>query len=442
MKPTDIIRNFCIIAHIDHGKSTLADRLIEYTGSLSNREMQDQVLDNLDIERERGITVKAQTATMSYKADDGITYQLNLIDTPGHVDFSYEVSRSLAACEGALVIVDASQGVEAQTVANVNLAESNDLTLIPVINKIDLPSARIDEVKEEIEEELAIEAEEVVLASAKNGIGIKDILEAVVKRIPPPADNSKENLKALIFDSWFDTYLGAVSLIKVVAGEIKLRQKMQMMSTSKNFDVLKVAKLTPKIVDVPKLACGEVGIVSGSIKTVSDTRVGDTITDPNSPTAEPLAGFTQAKQMVFGGVFPIDSSDYQVLVDSLEKLQLNDASLVTEKESSNALGHGFRVGFLGLLHMDIIQERLDREYNLDLIFTAPSVVYHVYTLDGEMLEVENPAKLPDPSKIDRIEEPYVRLNVHTPEEYIGGILKILQEKRGIQKDIDYISKNE
>ena len=440
MKPTDIIRNFCIIAHIDHGKSTLADRLIEYTGSLSNREMQDQVLDNLDIERERGITVKAQTATMSYKADDGITYQLNLIDTPGHVDFSYEVSRSLAACEGALVIVDASQGVEAQTVANVNLAESNDLTLIPVINKIDLPSARIDEVKEEIEEELAIEAEEVVLASAKNGIGIKDILEAVVKRIPPPADNSKENLKALIFDSWFDTYLGAVSLIKVVAGEIKLRQKMQMMSTSKNFDVLKVAKLTPKIVDVPKLACGEVGIVSGSIKTVSDTRVGDTITDPNSPTAEPLAGFTQAKQMVFGGVFPIDSSDYQVLVDSLEKLQLNDASLVTEKESSNALGHGFRVGFLGLLHMDIIQERLDREYNLDLIFTAPSVVYHVYTLDGEMLEVENPAKLPDPSKIDRIEEPYVRLNVHTPEEYIGGILKILQEKRGIQKDIDYISK--
>lgn len=440
MHSTTKIRNFCIIAHIDHGKSTLADRMIEYTGSLTDREMKEQVLDNLDIERERGITVKAQTVTMSYKAQDGVTYQLNLIDTPGHVDFSYEVSRSLAACEGALVIVDASQGVEAQTVANVNLAEKNNLVLIPVINKIDLPSARVDDVKEEIEEDLAIDSDEVVLASAKQGVGIKEILDAIVDRIPPPEERSNENLKALIFDSWFDTYLGAVSLVKIVSGEIKQRQKMQMMSSSRIFEVLKVAKLTPKIVDYPSLACGEVGIISGSIKTVSDTQVGDTITDPDNPAEKPLSGFAKAKQMVFGGIFPLDSSDYQFLVDSLEKLKLNDASLVTEKESSNALGHGFRVGFLGLLHMDIIQERLEREYNLNLIFTAPSVVYHVYTLDGKKLEVENPAKLPDPTKIDHIEEPYVKLNVHTPDDYIGVILKVLQERRGIQKDIDYISK--
>lgn len=437
---TTKIRNFCIIAHIDHGKSTLADRMIEYTGSLSNREMKAQVLDNLDIERERGITVKAQTATMEYTADDGVTYQLNLIDTPGHVDFSYEVSRSLAACEGALVIVDASQGVEAQTVANVNLAEKNALTLIPVINKIDLPSARPEEIKEEIEEELAIDSDDVVLASAKQGIGIKEILEAIIQRVPPPKDLSQEPLKALIFDSWFDTYLGAVSLVKVVSGEIRFRQKMQFFSTGKSFDVLKVAKLTPKIFDVKKLSCGEVGILSGSIKTVSDTRVGDTITNPENPASEALDGFEESCPMVFGGIFPIDSSEYQALVDNLEKLQLNDASLVAEKESSNALGHGFRVGFLGLLHMDIIQERLEREYGLNLIFTAPSVVYHVYTLDGKKLEVENPAKLPDPTKIDRIEEPYVKLSVHTPEEYIGTILTNLQERRGIQKDIDYMSK--
>lgn len=440
MHTTSHIRNFCIIAHIDHGKSTLADRLIEYTGSLSNREMKEQVLDNLSIERERGITVKAQTVTMDYKADDGQTYQLNLIDTPGHVDFSYEVSRSLAACEGALVIVDASQGVEAQTVANVNLAEKNDLTLIPVINKIDLPSARPEEIKEEIEEELAIDAEDVVLASAKQGIGIKELLEAIVKRIPAPKNRLDENLRALIFDSWFDTYLGAVSLVKIVSGEVKQRQKMQFMSNGKTFEVLKVAKLTPKIVDYKKLSCGEVGILSGSIKTVSDTRVGDTITNPEAPASEAVGGFEEANPMVFGGIFPLDSSEYQVLVDSLDKLKLNDASLVTEKESSNALGHGFRVGFLGLLHMDIIQERLEREYNLNLIFTAPSVVYHVYKVDGEMLEVENPAKLPDPTKIERIEEPYVKLSVHTPEEYIGAILKVLQERRGIQKDIDYMSK--
>ena len=440
MYTTSHIRNFCIIAHIDHGKSTLADRLIEFTGSLSSREMKEQVLDSLDIERERGITVKAQTVTMSYTANDGLTYQLNLIDTPGHVDFSYEVSRSLAACEGALVIVDASQGVEAQTVANVNLAGKNNLTLIPVINKIDLPSARPDEVKEEIEEELAIDATDVVLVSAKQGIGIKELLETIVKRIPPPQNKFNESLRALIFDSWFDAYLGAVILVKIVSGEIKQRQRMQLMSTGKSFEVLKIAKLTPKIVDYPQLSCGEVGILAGSIKTVSDTRVGDTVTNPDNPAKEPLVGFEKSNPMVFGGIFPLDSSEYQVLVDSLDKLKLNDSSLVTEKESSSALGHGFRVGFLGLLHMDIIQERLEREYNLSLIFTAPSVVYHVYQLDGENIEVENPAKLPDPSKIERIEEPYVKLSVHTPEEYIGAILKVLQERRGIQKDIDYISK--
>ena len=321
-----------------------------------------------------------------------------------------------------------------------NLAEKNDLTLIPVINKIDLPSARPDEVKEEIEEELAIDSDDVVLASAKQGIGIKEILEAIVEKISPPKDRSNEPLRALIFDSWFDTYLGAVALVKVVSGEIRQRQKMQFMSNSKSFEVLKVAKLTPKIVDYPKLSCGEVGIISGSIKTVSDTRVGDTITNPENPASEALSGFEDSHPMVFGGIFPIDSSEYQNLVDSLEKLKLKDASLVTEKESSNALGHGFRVGFLGLLHMDIIQERLEREYGLNLIFTAPSVVYHVFTVDGEELEVENPAKLPDPTKIDRIEEPYVKLSVHTPEEYIGAILTNLQERRGIQKDIDYMTK--
>lgn len=439
MQEPKYIRNFCIIAHIDHGKSTLADRLIEETGALSQREMKAQVLDSMDLERERGITIKAQTATMNYKAKDGQTYQFNLIDTPGHVDFSYEVSRSLAACEGALVVVDAAQGVEAQTVANVNLAHKNDLTLIPVINKIDLPSADPDRVKHEIEEELAIEASEAVLISAKSGIGIAQLLEAIVTRIPPPQDNRNQPLTALIFDSWFDSYLGAVSMIRVISGEIKLRQQMQMMSSGKVFEVLKLGILTPKPVDCKELSSGEVGFVAGSIKNVSETRVGDTITNPANPAEKPLSGFERARQMVFGGIFPVDASDYQILKDSLEKLTLNDASLTTEVESSNALGFGFRVGFLGLLHMDIIQERLEREYNLDLIFTAPSVVYKVYTVSSEILDVENPAKLPDPTKIERIEEPYVTMTVHTPEEYIGAILKILQERRGIQKGMDYVS---
>lgn len=439
MKDTKLIRNFCIIAHIDHGKSTLADRLIEETGSLSQREMKQQVLDSMDIERERGITIKAQTATMNYRAKDKNIYQLNLIDTPGHVDFSYEVSRSLAACEGALVVVDASQGVEAQTVANVNLALKNDLTLIPVINKIDLPSAEPDRVRTEIEEDLAIEADDAVCASAKTGEGIIELLERIIAEIPPPKARHEEPLRALIFDSWFDSYLGAVTLCRIISGQIKTKDKLMMMSTGTSFDVLRVAKLTPKPVPHKELTCGEVGILSGSLKSVSDTRVGDTITHANKPAESALDGFEEAKQMVFGGIFPIDSSDYQVLKDSLEKLQLNDASLTAEVESSNALGFGFRVGFLGLLHMDIIQERLEREYNLDLIFTAPSVVYQVYTVDGAEIQVENPAKLPDPTKIDHIDEPYVLMSVHTPEEYIGAIIKTLQERRGIQKGIDYVS---
>ena len=439
MHDTKFIRNFCIIAHIDHGKSTLADRLIEETGALTNREMKAQILDSMDIERERGITIKAQTATMQYKAQDGQIYQLNLIDTPGHVDFSYEVSRSLSACEGALVVVDAAQGVEAQTIANVNLAVKNDLKLIPVINKIDLPSAEPERVMEEVEDELAIEATDAIQVSAKSGIGITELLEAIVTRIPPPNDDADKPLQALIFDSWFDAYLGAVSMIRVVQGEIKLRQQMQMMSTKRSFVVLKLGKLTPKAVDVPVLRCGEVGFVSGSIKEVADTQVGDTITNPKKPASEALPGFAKARQMVFGGIFPVDASDYLTLKESMEKLQLNDASLTAEVESSNALGFGFRVGFLGLLHMDIIQERLEREYNLDLIFTAPSVVYHVSEVDGTMTKVENPSKLPDPTKIERIEEPYVIMTIHTPEEYIGPILKLLQERRGIQKGLDYNS---
>ncbi len=437
MQDPKYIRNFCIVAHIDHGKSTLADRLIEYTGTLTNREMKEQVLDSMDLERERGITIKAQTCCMKYKAKDGKVYQLNLIDTPGHVDFSYEVSRSLSACEGALVIVDASQGVEAQTVANVQLAMRNNLALIPVINKIDLPSADPDRVAQEIEDELAIDALEAVKCSAKAGIGIQDVLEAVVHRIPPPVDNNNEKLRALIFDSWFDPYLGAVSLIRVKDGIIKKGQRMQMMSTGKDYEVLKIGKLMPKGVEVEQLSCGEVGFVSGSIKAVADTRVGDTITDAQKPAASPLDGFQPAKQMVFGGIFPVESSEYPLLKDSLEKLTLNDSSLVYEVESSNALGFGFRVGFLGLLHMDIIQERLEREYNLDLIFTAPTVVYKVHTIDGELLEIENPAKLPDPTKIAKFEEPYVTMTIHTPEEYLGVLLKLLQDRRGQQKAMDY-----
>lgn len=434
---TDHIRNFCIIAHIDHGKSTLADRLIEHTGALAQREMKAQVLDSMDIERERGITIKAQTASMQFQTKGGDTYQFNLIDTPGHVDFSYEVSRSLAACEGALVVVDAAQGVEAQTVANVNLAEKHDLILIPVINKIDLPSADVEKVTAEIEDELAIEAEDVVAVSAKTGQGIDELLAAIVRRIPAPTDRSAEPLRALIFDSWFDSYLGAVSLCRLVSGTMERGRRLKMMSSGLVFEATTLGKLTPKAVNVSSIQCGEVGFVSGSLKNVSETRVGDTITDAKRPAEDALEGFSEARQMVFGGIFPVDSSDYSLLKESLEKLQLNDSSLTVEVESSNALGFGCRVGFLGLLHMDIIQERLEREYKLDLIFTAPSVVYHVYPIKGEMIRVDNPAKLPDPTKIERIEEPYVLMTIHTPDDYMGSILKLLQERRGIQKSIDY-----
>jgi len=439
MQDPKLIRNFSVIAHIDHGKSTLADRLIEETGALSGREMKKQVLDSMDIERERGITIKAQTATMNYTAKNGTTYQFNLIDTPGHVDFSYEVSRSLAACEGALVVVDSTQGVEAQTVANVTLAMQGGLELVPIINKIDLPSADVEKVRTEIEEELVIEASEAIPVSAKTGEGITEVLEAIITTIPPPPKPKDEKLRALIFDSWFDSYLGAVSMIRIVTGTIKLRDKIQMMSTGKKFEVLKLGKLSPKAFDVEQLGPGEVGFVSGSIKEVADTRVGDTITLASNPAEDGLEGFQEAKQMVFGGIFPIDASDFQTLKESLEKLKLNDASITTETESSNALGFGFRVGFLGLLHMDIVQERLEREYNLDLIFTAPTVVYNVYQLDGTMLSVENPSKLPDPTSIDYIDEPYVKMTVHTPEEFIGSILKILQERRGIQVGLEYPS---
>ncbi len=442
MQDTKLIRNFCIIAHIDHGKSTLADRLLQETGAVSAREMREQLLDSMDIERERGITIKAQTATMSYRHKDGKTYQLNLIDTPGHVDFSYEVSRSLAACEGALVVVDASQGVEAQTIANVNLASKCNLVLIPVINKIDLPNADVERVRLEIEEELALEApkDKVLQASAKTGQGIADILTAIIEQVPPPEDHNTERLKALIFDSWFDSYLGAVSLCRIVAGTMKVQDQIMMMSSGNKFEISKLGKLNPKPIDCDFLSSGEVGFVTGAIKDISEMQVGDTITNAVNPAPEALPGFAKAKQMVFGGIFPIDASEFILLKDSIEKLKLNDSSLSTEVESSSALGFGFRAGFLGLLHMDIVQERLEREYKLNLIFTAPSVAYHVFSNDGSMVVVDNPAKLPNPAQIERIEEPYALLTIHTPEEAIGPILKLLQERRGVQKALEYTSK--
>lgn len=430
------IRNFSIIAHIDHGKSTLADRLIEETGSLSGREMKEQVLDSMELERERGITIKAQTASMCYRTA-GQEYLLNLIDTPGHVDFSYEVSRSLAACEGALVVVDATQGVEAQTVANVEMAMRLNLTLIPVINKIDLPSADAARVRQEIEDELAIEATQAVLVSAKTGTGVAELLQTIVHSIEPPQDTRAERLQALIFDSWFDPFLGAVSLVRVKAGQLRRGQRIMMMASGKKFEVLKLSRLTPKAVTVEALGSGEVGCVSGAIKNIADTEVGDTVTDAVRSAAEALPGFVRAVQMVFGGIFPVDANDYHPLRESLEKLQLNDSSITIEKDSSSALGLGFRVGFLGLLHLEIAQARLEREYGLTLIFTAPSVLYKVYLHNGETAQIENPAHMPDPATIDRIAEPYVTLQVHTPDTYIGAVLALLTERRGIQQDLQY-----
>ncbi|SES66542.1 translation elongation factor 4 [Anaerobranca gottschalkii] len=432
------IRNFSIIAHIDHGKSTLADRLLEYTGTLSEREMEDQVLDQMDLERERGITIKLQAVALEYKADDGQTYKLNLIDTPGHVDFTYEVSRSLAACEGAILVVDAAQGIEAQTLANVYLALEHDLEIIPVINKIDLPNADVEKVKREIEDIIGLDGESAILASAKEGIGIKDILEAIVQRIPAPKGEEDKPLRALIFDSHFDNYKGVVVYTRIVEGSVKKGDKIKMMSNGKEFEVTETGVFKPAPVLVPGLSAGDVGFIVAGIKNVKDTRVGDTITTVKNPASEPLPGYKKANPMVYCGLFPIDSSQYEDLKDALDKLSLNDASLVYEPETSVALGFGFRCGFLGLLHMEIIQERLEREYGLELITTAPSVIYHVYKKDGSMLAIDNPSVLPPVGEIDRIEEPYVKGSIIVPTDYIGAVMELCQEKRGVFKNMDYL----
>ena len=435
---TKKIRNFCIIAHIDHGKSTIADRLIEYTGTLQKREMEAQVLDSMDLERERGITIKAQSVRILYNAQDGEEYILNLIDTPGHVDFSYEVSRSLAACEGALLVVDAAQGVEAQTLANVYLALEHDLEIIPVINKIDLPSADPERVKQEIEDIIGLDASEAVLCSAKSGIGIPDILEAIVNKVPAPPDKSDEPTRALIFDSRFDAYKGAIAYVRVKEGCIKAKDTIRMMHDKKDFDVTELGIFTPNLVPVQELPCGSVGCIAASIKNVKDCHVGDTVTLSDNPAPEPLPGYRKAVSMVYCGLYPTESKDYENLRDALEKLQLNDAALEYEAETSLALGFGFRCGFLGLLHMDVIQERLEREYNLTLITTAPSVNYKVYKTNGEMLEVDNPAKLPPPTEIDYIEEPYVKATTIVPKDFVGTIMELSQDKRGEYQSMEYL----
>ena len=438
---TTHIRNFSIIAHIDHGKSTLADRLIERTGALAEREMKERVLDSMELERERGITIKAQTVRLTYKAKDGETYELNLIDTPGHVDFTYEVSRSLAACEGALLVVDATQGVEAPTLANVYMALEHDLEIIPVINKIDLPSADPEKVKKEIEDAIGLDASNAVLTSAKTGLGVDDILEAIVKLIPPPSGDEKKPLRALIFDSYFDSYKGVIAHIRLMDGLIKKGMELQMMATGKVFEVTDVGCFQPAPVEVPQLAAGDVGFIAGSLKNVRDVRVGDTVTATDNPAPEPLPGYRGVTPMVYCGLYPVDSADYDNLKDALEKLQLNDAALVFEPETSVALGFGYRCGFLGLLHMDVIQERLEREYHLELITTAPSVIYHVHTTAGEMIAVDNPAKLPPPQNIDFIEEPFVKATVIVPNDYVGAVMQVSQDKRGEYKSMDYLDTN-
>ena len=434
------IRNFCIIAHIDHGKSTLADRLLEMTGAVEKREMQSQLLDNMDIERERGITIKLQTVRINYKAKDGKEYVLNLIDTPGHVDFSYEVSRSLAACEGALLVVDAAQGIEAQTLANVYMALEHDLEIIPVINKIDLPSAQPDVVKDEIEEVIGLDASDAILCSAKTGEGIEEILEAIVQRIPAPEGDAKAPLQALIFDSYYDSYRGAIAYIRVIQGTLRDNMTIHMMHNDRSFEVTELGVHTPKEKKVKALSAGEVGYVAASMKQVSDTRVGDTITDAARPAPEALPGYKRAVPMVFCGLYPVDNEQYPDLKDSLAKLSLNDASLEFEPETSQALGFGFRCGFLGMLHMEIIQERLEREYNLTLITTAPSVIYHVYQTNNTMVEVDNPSQLPAPQRIDHIEEPYVRVDVMVPKDFVGAVMELSQDKRGVFIDMQYMTK--
>ncbi len=433
------IRNFCIIAHIDHGKSTLADRLLEKTGALTQREMEEQVLDNMDIERERGITIKAQAVRMVYKADDGVEYILNLIDTPGHVDFNYEVSRSIAACEGAVLVVDASQGIEAQTLANVYLALEHNLEIMPVINKIDLPSARPDEVIQEIEDVIGIEAQGAPKVSAKSGINIESVLQKIVEVIPPPKGDEDAPLRALVFDSYYDAYKGVVAYARVMEGSVRLGENIRMMHTGKEFLVTEIGYLRPGgLIPSDCLLSGEVGFICGSIKNVRDCRVGDTITKADNPAKEVLPGYKKAIPMVFCGIYPVDGSKYGDLRDSLEKLQLNDASLMFEPESSVALGFGFRCGFLGLLHMEIIQERLEREYNLDIITTAPSVVYKIYKTNGEMIELDNPTNMPDSTLIDYMEEPIVKASIMTPTEYVGNIMELCQERRGTYEGMEYM----
>ncbi len=433
------IRNFAIIAHIDHGKSTLSDRLLELTGSVTAREMHAQVLDAMDLERERGITIKAHTVRMMYKAHDGETYQLNLIDTPGHVDFSYEVSRSLASCEGALLVVDASQGVEAQTLANAYLAINHGLEVLPIINKIDLPSADIERTREMIEKAVGLPASDALAVSAKTGQGVADILEAVVNLLPPPLGDAEAPLQALIFDSWFDPYRGVIVLARIINGRLRQGMKIKIMSNGKTFDVESMGVMTPKPVPLAELSAGEVGFFVATIKNVADTKVGDTITDVARPCAEPLPGFEDIKSMVFAGLYTVDSHEHALLRDALEKLRLNDASFSFEPESSVALGFGFRCGFLGLLHLEIIQERLEREYDLDLITTAPGVRYNITLTDGKVIEVDNPSRWPDPSNIETIEEPVILAKILTNEEYVGGILKLVEDKRGRQINFEYVS---
>ena len=432
------IRNFSIIAHIDHGKSTLADRLIEYTGTLSKREMEEQILDSMDLERERGITIKAQAVRSIYKARNGEEYMLNFIDTPGHVDFTYEVSRALAACEGALLVIDATQGIEAQTLANVYLALDNDLEIIPVINKIDLPSADPEHVKREIEDVIGIDASDAVLCSAKTGIGIEDVLEAIVARVPAPQGDAEAPLKALVFDSKFDAYKGVVLYIRIMQGRLRKGMKIRMMATGAEFDVTEVGYFKPGLVNVDELEEGQVGFFAASIKNVKDARVGDTVTDADNPAEKALPGYRKATPMVYCGLYPVENSDYDNLRDALEKLQLNDASLVFEPETSTALGFGFRCGFLGLLHMDVIKERLEREYNLSLITTAPNVIYEVFRTNGDVEMVDNPSLFPDPTVIDHVEEPFVNATIIVPKDYVGAVMELSQEKRGEYDNMTYL----
>jgi GTP-binding protein LepA len=436
--PLDRIRNFSIVAHIDHGKSTLSDRLIQETGGLTAREMKEQVLDNMDIERERGITIKAQTVRLNYRADDGLDYVLNLMDTPGHVDFAYEVSRSLAACEGSILVVDASQGVEAQTLANVYQAIDNNHEIVPVLNKVDLPAAEPDRVRAQIEDVIGLDASDAVLASAKSGLGIHEVLEAIVTRLPPPKGDEDKPLKALLVDAWYDPYLGVVVLVRIFDGRLKVGQKIKMMQTGATYTAERLGVFEPKATMVDSLGPGEIGFLTGSIKEVADAAVGATITDERKPTDDPLTGFKEVQPVVFCGLFPVDAADFEDLRNAVGRLRLNDASFSYEMETSAALGFGFRCGFLGLLHLEIVQERLSREFDLDLIATAPSVVYHLNLRDGSVMQLHNPADMPDPMQIESIEEPWIKATIFTPDDYLGAVIKLCQDRRGVQRELSYV----